>query len=250
MNLLKAGGTIGGLTLVSRILGFAREMVFARVMGATAAAEVFLWAFSLPNLLRRLLGEGAFSQGFVPLFARRIGKDGDLTDAKHFAEEVQAVFLPILILITVIFVIAMPALVVALASDRWTSDPDKFAFTVFLTRVTFPYLIFISMVSLFSGILNSLSRFVAAAFAPALLNVALLGALLLVRDGGEQTAAAMAWAVLVGGVLQLALCVIATHRAGIRLRLLPPKMTPRVKELLILILPATRMSIKLSYITR
>ena len=78
MNLLKAGGTIGGLTLVSRILGFAREMVFARVMGASAAAEVFIWAFQLPNLLRRLLGEGAFSQGFVPLFARRIGKDGDL----------------------------------------------------------------------------------------------------------------------------------------------------------------------------
>ena len=82
MNLLKAGGTIGGLTMVSRILGFAREMVFARVMGATAAAEVFIWAFQLPNLLRRLLGEGAFSQGFVPLFARRIGKDGDLEDAQ------------------------------------------------------------------------------------------------------------------------------------------------------------------------
>ena len=100
----------------------------------------------------------------------------------------QAVFLPILILITALFVVAMPAVVIAVASERWTSDPDKFAFTVFLTRITFPYLIFISMVSLFSGILNSLSRFVAAAFAPALLNVALLAALLLVPEGGEQTA--------------------------------------------------------------
>jgi putative peptidoglycan lipid II flippase len=239
MNLLKAGGTIGGLTLVSRILGFLREMVFARVMGASAAAEVFIWAFQLPNLLRRLLGEGAFSQGFVPLFARRMGKDGDLQDAKRFAEEVQAVFLPALILITVLFVIAMPAVVIAVASDRWTGDPDKFAFTVFLTRVTFPYLIFISMVSLYSGILNSLSRFVAAAFAPALLNMALLGALLLVPQGGAPTAVAMGWGVLAGGVLQLALCVAATYRAGLRLRLLPPRMTPRVKELLILILPAT-----------
>jgi putative peptidoglycan lipid II flippase len=115
MNLLKAGGTIGGLTLVSRILGFAREMVFARVMGATAAAEVFIWAFQLPNLLRRLLGEGAFSQGFVPLFARRIGKDGDLEEAKTFAEEVQAVFLPVLILITAVFLVAMPAVVIAVA---------------------------------------------------------------------------------------------------------------------------------------
>ena len=239
MNLIKAGGTIGGLTLVSRILGFVREMIFARIMGASAAAEVFIWAFQLPNLLRRLLGEGAFSQGFVPLFARRIGKDGNLDDAKRFAEEVQAVFLPVLILITAIFVIAMPAVVIAVASERWTNDPDKFAFTVFLTQVTFPYLIFISMVSLYSGILNSLTRFVAAAFAPALLNVALLGALLLVPDGGRPTAVAMAWAVLVGGVLQLALCVIATHRAGLRLKLRPPRMTPRVKELLILILPAT-----------
>ena len=239
MNLLKAGGTIGGLTLVSRILGFAREMVFARVMGATAAAEVFIWAFQLPNLLRRLLGEGAFSQGFVPLFARRIGKEGDLEDARRFAEEVQAVFLPVLILITAIFVVAMPAVVLTVASERWTGDPAKFAFTVYLTRITFPYLIFISMVSLFSGILNSLQRFVAAAFAPALLNVALLGALLLVPQGGPATAEAMAWSVLVGGVLQLALCIIATRRAGITLRLLPPRMTPRVKELLILILPAT-----------
>jgi putative peptidoglycan lipid II flippase len=239
MNLVKAGGTIGGLTLVSRILGFVREMIFARVMGASAAAEVFIWAFQLPNLLRRLLGEGAFSQGFVPLFARRIGKDGDLEDARRFAEEVQAVFLPALILITVLFVIAMPAVVVAVASERWTGDPEKFAFTVFLTRVTFPYLIFISMVSLFSGILNSLSRFTAAAFAPALLNLALVGALLIVPQGGNETAVAMAWAVLAGGVLQLALCVIATTRAGMTLRLLPPRMTPRVKELLILILPAT-----------
>ena len=239
MNLLKAGGTIGGLTLVSRILGFAREMIFARIMGASAAAEVFIWAFQLPNLLRRLLGEGAFSQGFVPLFARRIGKDGDLDDAKRFAEEVQAVFLPVLILITGLFVVAMPAVVVAVASERWTGDPDKFAFTVFLTRITFPYLIFISLVSLFSGILNSLQRFVAAAFAPALLNVALVGALLIVPQGGRETAVAMAWAVLVGGVLQLALCIFATRRAGLRLKLRPPRMTPRVKELLILILPAT-----------
>ena len=239
MNLLKAGGTIGGLTLVSRILGFVREMIFARVMGATAAAEVFIWAFQLPNLLRRLLGEGAFSQGFVPLFARRIGRDGDLDDARRFAEEVQAVFLPVLIAITALFVVAMPLVVVAVASERWTDDPDKFAFTVFLTRVTFPYLIFISMVSLFSGILNSLSRFTAAAFAPALLNIALVGALLLVPVGGRDTAVAMAWAVLVGGILQLALTVVATRRAGLKLKLRPPRMTPRVKELLILILPAT-----------
>ena len=99
MNLFKATGTIGGLTLVSRILGFAREMVFARVMGASAAAEVFIWAFQLPNLLRRLLGEGAFSQGFVPLFARRMATGGH-QEAERFSNEILAVFMPALLLVT------------------------------------------------------------------------------------------------------------------------------------------------------
>ena len=238
MNLVKAGGTIGGLTLVSRILGFAREMVFARVMGASAAADVFYFAFMLPNQLRRLLGEGSFSQGFVPLFARRIGEDGDLTDAKRFAEEVQAVFLPVLFVITAAFMVAMP-LVVATVGAGWQDDPGKTQFAIDLTRITFPYLIFIAMVSLFSGILNSLTRFTAAAFAPALLNVALVGALLLYDEGGETTARAMAWAILIGGVLQLWLTWHATRRAGLKLKLLPPRMTPRVKELLILMVPAT-----------
>ena len=238
MNLVKAGGTIGGLTLVSRILGFVREMIFARIMGAGLAADAFALAFLIPNLFRRLFGEGAFSQGFVPLFARRLDGKGGMEEAKRFAEEVQAVFLPILIAITIVFVVAMPAFVGVIASG-WSDDPVKFDLAVSLTRITFPYLIFISMVSLFSGILNSLTRFTAAAFAPALLNMALIAALLLVPSGGPVTATAMAWAVIAGGVLQLALLVIATKRAGLTLKLLPPKMTPRVKELFVLILPAT-----------
>ncbi|MCJ8190140.1 murein biosynthesis integral membrane protein MurJ [Sphingomicrobium aestuariivivum] len=239
MNLVKAGGTIGGLTLVSRILGFVREMVFSRVMGASAAADLFVFAFTIPNQLRRLLGEGAFSQGFVPLFARLVGKDGDLDDAKRFAEEVQAVFLPALILITAIFVVGMPLVVAAIADESWRADPVLFGQAVDLTRITFPYLIFIALVALFSGILNSLSRFAVAAFVPALLNVALVGALLLVDDGGLVTARALAWGVIVGGVIQLGTLVIATRRAGLALKILPPRMTPRVKELLKLMVPAT-----------
>ena len=238
MNLLKAGGTIGGLTLVSRILGFAREMIFARVMGAGMAADAFALAFLIPNLFRRLFGEGAFSQGFVPLFARRLDGEGGMEEAKRFAEEVQAVFLPLLILITVVFMLAMPAFVALIASG-WADEPDKFALAIDLTRITFPYLIFISMVSLFSGILNSLARFTAAAFAPSLLNLALIAALLLFPSGGPLTATAMAWGVIAGGIIQLALLILATRRAGLSLKLLPPKMTPRVKELFILILPAT-----------
>jgi putative peptidoglycan lipid II flippase len=197
MNLVKAGGTIGGLTLVSRILGFVREMIFARIMGASMAADAFTLAFLIPNLFRRLFGEGAFSQGFVPLFARRLDGEGGMAEAKRFAEEVQSVFLPLLIVITIVFMIAMPAFV-GLVAAGWRNDPEKFGLAVDLTRITFPYLVFISMVSLFSGVLNSLTRFAAAAFAPALLNVALIAALLVIPAGGEQTAYALAWAVIAG----------------------------------------------------
>jgi putative peptidoglycan lipid II flippase len=238
MNLWKATGTIGGLTMVSRILGFAREMIFARVMGAGMAADAFALAFLIPNLFRRLFGEGAFSQGFVPLFSQRLHGEGGMEEAKRFAEEVQAVFLPMLMAITLVFVIFMPAFV-ALIGSGWRDEPVKFAFAVELSRITFPYMLLISMVSLFSGVLNSLTRFTAAAFAPALLNAALIGSLLLVPTGGLVTARAMAWGVIAGGLLQFALCWIAVRRAGVKLSLRPPKMTPRVKELLILILPAT-----------
>jgi putative peptidoglycan lipid II flippase len=238
MNLLKTGGTIGGLTMVSRVLGFAREMIFSRILGAGMAADAFALAFLIPNLFRRLFGEGAFSQGFVPLFSQRLHGEGGIEEAKRFAEEVLAVFLPVLIVITLLFEVLMPGFVWLIASG-WRADTEKFALATELTRITFPYLIFISLVSLFSGVLNSLTRFTAAAFAPALLNIALIVALLVVPTGGPATARAMAIAVIAGGIFQLALCWAATRRAGIKLRLAPPKMTPRVKELLILILPAT-----------
>ncbi|HEY0165039.1 MAG TPA: lipid II flippase MurJ, partial [Sphingomicrobium sp.] len=189
MNLLKAGATIGGLTMVSRILGFAREMIFSRVMGAGMAADAFALAFLIPNLFRRLFGEGAFSQGFVPLFSQRMSGEGGMEEAKKFAEEVLAVFLPVLIVVTLVFEIIMPGFVMVIASG-WRDDPVKFQLATWLTQITFPYLIFISLVSLFSGILNSLTRFTAAAFAPALLNMALIAALLLVPEGGPATAEA------------------------------------------------------------
>jgi putative peptidoglycan lipid II flippase len=238
MNLLKATGTIGGLTMVSRILGFAREMIASRVLGAGMAADAFALAFLIPNLFRRLFGEGAFSSGFVPLFSQRLNGEGGMEEARRFAEEVLAVFLPILMLVTLLFMVAMPAFVWVIASG-WRGDAEKFDLAVQLARITFPYLVFISLVSLLSGVLNSLTRFTAAAFAPALLNVALIGALLLRHEGGPDTARAMAVGVIVGGILQFGLCWASVRRAGLHLRLTPPRMTPRVKELLILILPAT-----------
>ena len=236
MNLLKATGTIGGLTMVSRIAGFAREMLMSRVMGASWQADAFFVAFRLPNTFRRLFGEGAFSAGFVPLYAQRLhsGADGE-AKAKDFSEEVLAVFAPTLVLFTILFEIIMGPFVALLSGY----DGDKLQLATFLTSITFPYLILISLVSLFSGILNSLSRFTAAAFAPALLNLAMLSALIFMPQGGHITATALAIAVTLGGVLQLGLLMLACARAGIVLKWRKPRMTPGVRQFVRVVIPAT-----------
>jgi putative peptidoglycan lipid II flippase len=235
MNLVKATGTIGGLTLVSRIAGFGREMLMSRIMGASDAADAFFVAFRLPNTFRRLFGEGAFSAGFVPLFSQRLHGEGGDADARQFSEEVLAVFVPTLLLFTLVFEIIMGPFVFLISGY----DDGKLALATFLTRITFPYLILISLVSLFSGILNSLTRFTAAAFAPALLNLAMLAALILVPDGGHITATALAIAVTAGGVLQFGLLWVATKRAGISLALKRPRMTPGVRQFVRVVIPAT-----------
>ncbi len=240
MNLYRAMGSIGGLTMVSRVLGFGREMISARVLGASGEAEAFAVAFQIPNLFRRLFGEGAFSSGFVPLFNQRLGADGNTDAARVFAEEVLAVFAPLLIAITAVFMIFMPAFIGLIVPDDWGGSADKTGFAILLTRITMPYLVFVCLLSLVSGVLNSLNRFAAAAFAPALLNIALVAALLLFGNAGNaSTARAMAIAVVVGGVLQLLLCVVSLKRAGLTLRPRMPRITPGVRQLFVLVLPAT-----------
>ena len=237
MNLLKATGTIGGLTMVSRVLGFARDMIGSRLLGASHANDAFNLAFLLPYIFRRLFAEGAFSAGFVPLFSRRLASGG-LPDAQRFSNEILAVFMPALLLVTVVFVIFMPGLLLLVAGN-YQQVPGKFELAVELTRWTFPYLLFISLVALLSGVLNSLTRFAVAAFAPALLNIALIVGLLLAPRNDIAIVRTMAVAVLVGGVLQFALCWFSVRRAGVKLHFGRPRMTPAVKELLVLVLPAT-----------
>jgi putative peptidoglycan lipid II flippase len=234
MNLHKATGTIGGLTLVSRVAGFAREMLMSRILGAGVYTDAFYVAFRLPNTFRRLFGEGAFSAGFVPLYSQRLQSGGE-AEAKLFSEEVLAVFLPTLILFTVIFIALMKPFIWAITG--WHGD--QLAFGTLLTRITFPYLLLISLVSLFSGILNSISRFTAAAFAPALLNLAMLSALIIFRHGGPTTAMAIAAAVTIGGILQLVLLIVACKRAGVVLKIRKPKLTPGVRQFVRVVLPAT-----------
>ncbi|HTG63797.1 MAG TPA: lipid II flippase MurJ, partial [Sphingomicrobium sp.] len=205
MNLYRAIGSIGGLTMVSRLLGFVRDMIGSRVLGASHANDAFNLAFLLPNIFRRLFAEGAFSSGFVPLFSRRLAAGGH-DDAQAFSNEILSVFMPALLVVTVVFEIFMPGVILAVAGG-YQQVPGKYELAVELTRWTFPYLLFISLVALLSGILNSLMRFAMAAFAPALLNMTLIVALLVAPGGNKEAVVRyMAIAVLAGGILQLALC--------------------------------------------
>ena len=242
MNLIKAVGTIGGLTLVSRVLGFARDMIGSRILGASHANDAFNVAFTLPNIFRRLFAEGAFASGFVPLFSRRLSSGG-VEDATRFSNDILAVFMPTLLVITIIFEIVMPAFLWLIVAD-YADTPGKFELAVELTRYTFPYLLFISLVAFLSGVLNSLTRFAIAAFAPALLNLVLIVAIL-AGPGGDTpdelatTVRYMAIAIFIGGIAQFAMCWAAVRRAGIRLHFGRPRLTPAVRELVVLILPAT-----------
>lgn len=238
MNLIRATSTIGGLTLLSRIFGFARDMLLARFLGAGMAADAFFVAFRLPNIFRRLFGEGAFSAAYVPMFSQRLHGEGGLAAAKRFSEDVLSVFLPVLLLFTAAFEIFMPGFVWLMASG-YAKDPEKFALTVELTRITFPYLMLISLVSLLSGILNSMSKFAAAAAAPILLNIAMMTGILLVHDAQIASARALAVAVTVAGILQFLWMLWAVKQAGLTLRLRLPRITPEVRELGRIILPAT-----------
>jgi putative peptidoglycan lipid II flippase len=235
MKLGKAITTIGGFTMLSRVLGMARESVMASVLGANRYTDIFLVAFRLPNMFRRFFGEGAFSAGFVPLFSQRLHGEGGMEEAKAFSEEVLAVFLPFLALFTLVGQIVMPALVWALASGL-PAESEQYAVT--LSRITFPYLMLISLVSLFSGVLNSMHRFTAAAFAPALLNLVMLCALILVPTGGMASVTALAWSVVLGGFIQLALVWWSARKADVSLRLRRPRMTPGVKQFFFVVFPA------------
>jgi len=234
MNLVKTTGTIGGLTLVSRIAGFAREMLMSRVMGASWQADAFFVAFRLPNTFRRLFGEGAFSAGFVPLYAQRLQGENGETEARHFSQEVLAVFVPTLIIFTLLFEIIMPLFVAAISGYQG----EKLALATFLTRITFPYLLLMTLVTLYSGILNSIGRFATAAAAPILLNVTMVATLataVLFPTPGH----AAAWGVLIAGVLEVLLVGGAALRADVMTALRRPRLDADVKRFFKALGPAT-----------
>lgn len=245
MSLLRATGTIGGLTLISRILGMVRDMLMARFVGAGFASDAFLIAWRLPNLFRALFAEGAFAAVFVPMFNRTMaqadkdapgsGKDA----AVAFAGQVLSVLLPILLIFTLIMMAATGPVVWAMTGGFPDGGPAKFALAKHLTQITFPYLALISLVSLLGGILNSLNRFWVNAAAPILLNICMIVAILFFRGESQvDTAETQAIAVTVSGLLQLVWLIWSCRQAGVVLRLGLPRLSPDVKKLLKLIGPA------------
>ncbi len=244
MSLLRNVGTIGSLTMVSRVAGMAREMIFSRVLGANEVTDAWFQALIIPNVFRRLFAEGAFSAAFVPMFSKRLysGEGGaqDLEAARSFSQDVIGVFVPVLIALTAIFEIAMPG-VIWLLSDK-PVNPAEFDYSVDFARIMFPYIFLVSIVTLLTGMLNSVSRFGPGASFPIILNVVLIGALLYVETTGmgvEAMGYIVAWAVPAAGVLQLAWLVYWAHVEGFRPRWISrPKMTPEVRRLGVIALPA------------
>jgi putative peptidoglycan lipid II flippase len=215
MNLLGALGAVSSMTLVSRILGFVRDLLIARMFGAGAATDAFFVAFKLPNLLRRIFAEGAFSQAFVPILAEYRNTRGE-AQTRYLVDHVAGTLAVALVGVTALGIVAAPA-IVWLSAPGFTTDPDTFALTVDLLRITFPYILFISLTALGAGILNTYSRFSIPAFAPALLNLSFIAFALWFAPMFDPPVKALAWAVFVGGLLQLAFLVPFLRR----LRMLP-----------------------------
>jgi len=236
MSLALPAATVGSLTLVSRVFGMVRDVLFAGILGTGPVAEAFFVAFRLPNLFRRLFAEGAFAVAFVPAFARHLQAGGH-ESADGYASDVLAALACLLLAVTLLAMLAMPWIVYALAWG-FAERQETFDLTVVFSRIAFPYLFFISLVSLFAGALNALRRFAAAAAAPILLNASLVAGLLLAVGFGLSAGHAVAWAVPVAGLLQLGLVAAAARRAGLRIRLRRPRSTPELRRLLRVALPA------------
>ena len=239
MRLLRSTAQIGSLTLVSRVLGLVRDILLARFLGASVVNDALITAMRLPNLFRRMFAEGAFNAAFVPLYARELEERGE-ADAATFAGQALAALLVLVAAIVLVFQISMPVSLnlVGYGLDREAGGVSggtaPYDLAVLYARITMPYLLLMSLAALLSGVLNTHHRFAAAAFAPVLLNIVLIGVLLAAgRTGWDQPGVAL-WVSLgmtASGVLQLALLVWAARRAGIRVPLRRPRLTPRIRRL-------------------
>lgn len=254
MSLLKSVATVGGMTMTSRILGFVRDMLIARFLGTGPVADAFVVAFRFPNLFRRFFAEGAFNSAFVPLYARRL--EGEGPEAAHdFASDAMSGLTFVLFLFTLIAIVTMPWFLLTMASGFLVGPEEnlgwlegiarmftagtnaKYDMAVLFARIGFPYLLFVSLVALLSGILNSLEKFALAAGAPILLNIILIFALLVFAPLTPTPGHALIWGVLVAGMAQFLALLWGVRRAGVMPALRRPRWNADMKRLVILGVP-------------
>jgi putative peptidoglycan lipid II flippase len=233
MSLGRAVATVGGFTLLSRVVGFIRDVVLSAVLGSGAVADAFFVAFKLPNFFRRLFAEGAFSAAFVPLFSREL-QDRGRAEAIAFARQAHAALLLVLVPFSIVLMTGMPW-VVALLAPGLSDDASTFA--VEFGRIAFPYLLFISLASLYGGVLNSIDRFAHVAATPILLNLALIGAVLGLTPLLPNSGYAASIGVAIAGLLQWLWLLIACARDNIGMKLVRPRWTERVARLVKLATP-------------
>ncbi|MEZ5777877.1 MAG: murein biosynthesis integral membrane protein MurJ [Paracoccaceae bacterium] len=233
IRLIRGFLTVGAWTLLSRIAGFARDVLMAAYLGTGPVAEAFLVAFTLPNMFRRFFAEGAFNTAFVPLFSKKLEAE---EDAKRFAEDAFAGLAFVVLLVSVVAMVAMPWLVLAMAGGF--AGDERLTLAVEYGRICFPYILFISLTALLSGLLNAGGRFIAAAGAPVLLNAIFIAVMVVADRSGWDMGLTLAWATPVTGLAQLALVWIAAARMGFALRLRRPRLTPDLRRLLSIAAPA------------
>lgn len=236
MNLVKSLATVSGMTMVSRILGFLRDLVIARMFGASIVTDAFFVAFRIPNLLRRLFAEGAFSQAFVPILSHYRVTQGD-EGTHRLVDRVASLLMVVLIAVSLLGVVLAP-FIIYLSAPGFAAGSEKFELTVSMLRVTFPYIVFISLVSLAGGILNTWSRFAIPALTPSLLNLTFIAGALFAAPYFEPPGMVLAWCVFIGGAAQMAFQVSALHRIGMLPRLRFDWNDDGVKRILKLMGPA------------
>lgn len=245
MALFRAIATVGGWTMMSRVLGFIRDVAIANVLGAGQVTDAFFIAFKFPNLFRRLFGEGAMNAAFVPLYSRRLERGpADAPDApagpeeaRAFAGEAASALTLFMLIFTIVAMGAMPWIMSAIAPG-FRADPEKFQLTVELGRIAFPYLLFMTLSALLAGVLNANGRFAAAAAAPILLNIVLISAVALIYWGVvPQPGPGLAYGVALAGALQFAMLAWAAKRADLLPRIPRPRLTAGVKRLAVLMAP-------------
>ncbi|MEE9936097.1 MAG: murein biosynthesis integral membrane protein MurJ [Deltaproteobacteria bacterium] len=235
-NVAKAAGIVGAATMVSRVFGVVRDMVIAAFFGATWMTDAFWVAFRIPNMLRRLLGEGSLTVSFVPVFTEYLQKKSR-EEALDLASNALTILSVLLALISVLGICLSPV-IVGLIAPGFIAHREQFDLAVFLNRLMFPYIFFIALVALCMGILNSFRHFTAPALSPVLLNIAMIAATLGLRDFFAQPVTALAAGVLAGGVLQLAMQWPALRKYGIRFRFRFSLRHPGIRQIGALMLPA------------